>query len=207
MEFKRESDPRAGRKLDCDTSELVGLVKGMLADGQFVQAEAEALIRWLHAHEQHRHAYPFDRIFARVEDALIDGVLDDDEANDLAGLLLQLTSSPESNLQEMATGKAAPSLPLDVPAPEVVFDRRNFVVTGTFDYGSRKDVHAAIEARGGNICKAVTTSTDYLIIGNRVTDSWKTSAGGRKIIDAAALRQRGSGRLAIISEVHWTASL
>lgn len=213
MDFNRSHDglaPGAGitsaRRRDRDISELIGIVRGLLADGLFVQAEADFLSRWL-AEKAHHDYYPFNVIHQRLEEALMDGVLDDEESRDLSELLLQLCSNENASVDAVVVGRAATSLPLTDPAPPVYFDRRVFVVTGVFDFGGRKQVIAEIERRGGRVSKAVSGATDYLVIGNQGSDDWAHSAFGRKIQEAMELRSQGKGNAAIISEPHWAAHL
>ena len=190
-----------GRRKDRSTDELIGLVRGLLADGMVVQQEAEYLARWLHDKAEFLGHYPFNVLHARLSEALVDGVLDDDEANDLADLFMRLSSNEDATVEAVVTGRAASSLPITQPAPVIVFPARVFVVTGVFDFGNRKQVSACIEDRGGRVSSSVSGATDYLVVGNQGSEDWMHSAFGRKI--EAAL-DKG---VHVVSEGHWHAHL
>ncbi|MCL2094722.1 NAD-dependent DNA ligase LigA [Candidatus Saccharibacteria bacterium] len=51
------------------------------------------------------------------------------------------------------------------------FSGMNFVVTGTIMAMSREEAEAAIRARGGNLQKAVTKTTNYLVVGENTGKS------------------------------------
>ena len=71
------------RRLDRSVDELIGLCRGILADGEINQSEAEFLLDWLHRHREFCGSFPFSVLYGRVESALSDGVLDAEEQKDL----------------------------------------------------------------------------------------------------------------------------
>lgn len=74
--------------------DLIHLVEGMMADGVFVQAEASYLFQWLREHRDHLDQYPFSSIYLRLDNALADGVLDEDEAADIGEFFKRLVVEP-----------------------------------------------------------------------------------------------------------------
>ena len=98
--------------LKSSAGDLAGMVKEMMADGVFVQAEAEHLFQWLHENQGHLHEYPASAIYNRLTEALADGVLDEDEADDISELFQRLGKS-EPGVAE----KVASSLPRPLPPP------------------------------------------------------------------------------------------
>ncbi|MCP4237037.1 MAG: hypothetical protein GY770_26220, partial [Aestuariibacter sp.] len=99
-------------------NELLGIAQGIIADGKVDQAEAEFLYKWMIA-ERSAIGNPFILpLFARVQEMLSDGILDDDESRELLETLQALTGS------EYETGEAAKAttLPLSDPAPDIEFD-------------------------------------------------------------------------------------
>ncbi len=95
------------------------------------------------------------------------------------------------------------TFPLDRPAPQVVFSGRNFLFTGQFVFGNRRDCEQAVLERGGEIQKGVTRSLDYLVIGVYTTPTWKHDSFGNKIRKAMEYRDSGKSSLLIVSEEHW----
>lgn len=177
---------------------MIGLCKGIAADGRVNQLEAEFLHSWL---IQARHATQNPivvNLCERVSSFLVDGVLDDGEVHELLSLLHQIAGEA-GVVGELA--KPA-SLPLDEPPPTIIFPQRIFAFTGTFVFGTRKECHSVTEKLGGINASGITRAIHYLVIGSYVTDSWVHETFGRKIEKAMTYRQEGCP-LAIITEEHW----
>lgn len=177
---------------------LIGLAKGISADGRVDQAEAEVLLNWLAQSHQVSDNPIVVNLLERVRTMLGDGALDTSESEELLGLLRKLTGDP-SELGEIAKTS---TLPLNDPLPALVFPQSTFLFTGTFAFGTRNQCHAATEALGGLVAKSVTKSVNYLVLGSYVTDSWAHETFGRKI--EKAMEYRASGvPIVIVSEEHW----
>lgn len=176
---------------------LIGISKGLIADGNIDQGEADFLFTWL-IQNQHTENPVIINLLEKVDSILEDGILDSTEAAELFSILHGI-SGDQSEIGELAKPT---SLPLDNPPPTVVFPGSTFLFTGTFAFGTRKECTSATETLGGVVSKSVTKKLNYLIIGTYVTDSWAHESYGRKI--EKAMEYRGSGLpIAIISEDHW----
>ncbi|MDP3908013.1 BRCT domain-containing protein [Novosphingobium sp.] len=192
--FNKVSNDRiSARQMD----EMIGLARGLCADGTLNQSEVEFLQGWLAASLSVSDQPLLQTLWVRVNAVLKDGVMDQDEHADLFETLQNLGGS------EIELGEALKSttLPLCSPAPSVTFEGQQFVFTGTFSYGQRKDCERAVLERNGEI-GSLTRKTDYLVIGSYATDSWKHSSMGAKILRACELRQ-GGAPISIVSEAHW----
>lgn len=183
--------------------ELVGICRGVLADGAVSAHEAAFLKDWIERNAQYAASFPFDHLHRRLMEGLTDGVLDADEEADLLDTLVHLVGG-ESDLPGRAS--LATSLPLCMPSPDLAFPGSAFVVTGTFKYGPRVKVVEAIECRGGEIKTSVSAKINYLVIGEVGSQAWRHSSYGRKIEKAVELRESGKP-IRIISEQHWTGFL
>lgn len=193
-------DRLAGRSLD----ELIGLCRGIVADGEVTAAEAKFLYEWMESSRALVGEWPASVLFRRVHEMLVDHALDPSEQMELLGLIddivgdrIQLPSGAVS---------ASTSLPLDNPAPAIEFSGKYFCVTGRFIYGSRKQVTGQIESRGGLIHGGARKSTDYLVVGVVASRDWIHSTHGRKIQEAVDFRDSGCP-VRIVSEIHWAAAL
>jgi NAD-dependent DNA ligase len=180
---------------------LIGLSKGITADGKVDQSEAEFLLSWLAQNRQPIDNPVVINLLEKVSYMLEDGVLDFDESQELLHILRQI-SGESSEIGELA--KTA-TLPINRPAPEVSFNQKVFLFTGTCAYGTRRQCHEATEALGGLIADGVTKKLDYLVLGTYVTDSWAHESYGRKIEKAMEYRDNGLP-LVIITEEHWANS-
>ena len=176
---------------------LIGLSKGITADGKINQAEAEFLQTWLVQNNQSENPIIVN-LLEKVEVMLEDGVLDDEESAELLAILRSFSGDKV----ELGEVSKTSTLPICSPAPSIVFSERTFLFTGTCAFGTRKQCQEAIESLGGLNAKGVTKNLDYLILGMYVTDSWAHESFGRKIEKAMEYRESGSP-LAIVTEEHW----
>jgi NAD-dependent DNA ligase len=179
---------------------LIGLSKGLVADGKVDQSEAEFLQTWLIQNSQASDNPIILNLLAKVDAMLADGILDTEESLELLSLLHRFTGEP-SIVGELAK---ASTLPVDDPVPNVTFEGKLFLFTGTCAFGTRKQCQEAVELLGGINAKGVTKRLDYLILGTYVTDSWVHESYGRKIEKAMNYRSAGVP-LSIITEEHWVA--
>ncbi len=176
---------------------LIGLAKGICANGNVDQAEAEVLLSWLIQNAGSENGM-ITNLLAKVSAMLDDEHLDDDEAIELFSILRSVAGE-DGEIGEVA--KPA-TLPLCTPPPQLEFNNKTFLLTGTFAYGTRSQCHAVIEGMGGKTIKSITKSLDYLVIGSYVTSSWSHESFGRKIEKAMEYRESGLP-ISIISEEHW----
>jgi len=194
---KLGEDRISARQID----ELIGLARGLAADGDLNHAEVEFLQKWLAANEAVSQQPIIRTLYTRISDVLADGVLDDEEK----AVLLETLNSFSDRTFELGEVLKPSTLPLCDPAPVLTFVQRSYCFTGTFLFGQRKDCERAVIERGGE-CGSLTQKTDVLVIGAYATDSWKHSSFGNKILKATAWRDEGLP-IAIVAEQHWSAHL
>jgi NAD-dependent DNA ligase len=93
-----------------------------------------------------------------------------------------------------------------MPLPNVIFDGKQFVMTGRFFYGTRSNCEKKVIERGGTCKSHVSMQTDYLIIGSLGSPDWIHTNYGRKIEAAMAYKQDGFD-IRIVGEEHWATFL
>lgn len=194
-----------GRRIDRTSSELVGICRGLLADGHVSQQEAEFLKGWIERNSAFVGEYPFAPIYSLLATILEDGVIDEDESADLHDTLIRFVGGEAFDVVAQ-TASLSTHLPIDTPEPDIVHEGSLFVVTGTFAYGTRANVKAEIEKRGGQLCAAPSRKAHYLIIGELGSRDWINSNAGTKILKAVEVRDAGHP-LSIVSEAHWVTHL
>lgn len=182
------------RKIDT----LIGLSKGLIADGKVDQSEAEFLMNWLAQSGQVCDHPIILNLLEKVGLMLDDGILDNEESMELLNILQKITGEP-SELGELTKPT---SLPIDHPISPITFHNNTFLFTGTCAFGARKQCQNATETLGGINASGVTKSLNYLVIGSYVTDSWAHESFGRKIEKAMRYRDEGVP-LVIVTEEHW----
>lgn len=177
--------------------ELVGLARGVAADGMINQAEVEFLQKWLAANMSISNQPMIRKLYERINGILSDGVANAEECTDLLSTLNSF-SNRDFELGEVLKST---TLPLCDPAPKLRFKGYRYCFTGTFNFGGRRDCEAAVEERGGST-GSLTQTTNVLVIGMYATESWKHSSFGNKIIKAVDMREDGMP-ISIVSEDHW----
>lgn len=188
------------RNLKKSLESLLGLSHGMLADNRLNPEEILFLDVWLKENEEIARAWPGNIIAQRVRDILADGVVTEEESEDLKDTLAKMLGG---TLQEEGTaGGIATRLPID-DVDQIAFDARLFCLTGKFIYGSRRKCEAAILNHGGKIAGGVLKNLDYLIVGTLASRDWAYTAHGRKIEKAVSYRDEGA-QILIVAEERWT---
>ncbi|GJL95838.1 MAG: hypothetical protein DHS20C05_22430 [Hyphococcus sp.] len=187
---------------DRQIDELIGIARGILADGYLDDREVKFLHAWLAANRHITGNALVEKLYDRIEEVLSDGVIDQDERADLISTLTAFCQN------DFAVGEAlkAGTLPLNSPSPIVSFTDKRFCFTGTFVFGSRAECKKAVSERGG-LVGTLTQKTDFLVIGEYATDSWKHSTFGNKIEKAIVFRDTKKLPIAIISEPYWRSAL
>lgn len=191
------------RNLNKGVEMLLGMITGMMADGQLNDLEIKLLNTWLTEHEEVAATWPGSFISLKLKTILADGVITESERTHFQNSLQQLAINDFSQ-----TGSASPeivALPLDHECP-VVLRGSKICLTGDFLFGSRSKCEEISELAGAILRNTVTGKTDYLIIGTHVSPGWAHTSFGRKIQQAMEIQQTGSD-LKIISEQRWQSAL
>jgi NAD-dependent DNA ligase len=183
--------------------ELLGLSKGLIADGALSEVEVRFLAGWVHEHRDLTQGWSFRIIEERVSKIMLDGKITEEERVDLFSLLAHPTGTRSHN----SLHRDHPtSLPLTRPMPAVEFEGRAFCFTGKFFFGTRKSCELSILAKGATIHSDVCSGTDFLVIGSLGSRDWMHSSHGRKIEAAIGWNSKGS-TIAIVDEEHWIKSI
>jgi len=191
------------REAEKQLAELMGICRGVIADGVVAPEEAVYLRDWLTIHKPLLDCWPANVISKRLEQVFEDGRVDEQEQEDLL-VLLRMITSEEPPVNE-ATAKAVP-LPLTMPEPQVQFLGKRFCLTGRFVCGPHDYCKRAILRRGGKVDVQPGPRTDYLVIGGLSLSDWKDCPDASKIYKALQLNKDGKP-ICIVSEENWSISL
>jgi len=184
-----------------EISEMLGVCRGVIADGVVTPEEVQFLDTWLTAHPLAASGFPGSAIAVRLRRIYADRTVTDEERADLLALLQDATGQVSNQAVTAPT-----RLPLDEPAPPVTFEGFTFCFTGKFASGTRSWCEGETTARGGVCNSGVDGGLRYLVIGSVGNEQWAHSSFGRKIEKAIALKSSGAP-LAVISEQHWCEAL
>ena len=77
-----------------DIPELIGLCRGVLADGTINLAEATFILQWLNDRSNVLETWPADELHKRLCAALADGALSEEEETELSELLEEVIGDP-----------------------------------------------------------------------------------------------------------------
>ena len=177
---------------------LIGISKGLIADGRIERIEVDFLQGWLIQAQNTLQSPIIVNLLQKIDSMLCDDQFDDFEALELLNTLRAI-SGEKSEIGEIAKTS---TMPVNRPMPTMMFTGKTFLFTGTCAFGTRKQCRTAIEELRGINAKSVTKNVDYLILGTYVTDGWAHESYGRKIERAMKYRERGLP-LAIVTEAHW----
>lgn len=195
--LRRLHEPRVReRSLD----ELLGLCKGCLADGVVNQLEAEFLFNWLKVNDNLRDEWPASVLWVRLNEYLEDGVLDENEREELLDVLRQTAGDGE----RFGPASKSTALCFDDPLPSITFDTTRFCFTGQFAYGSRRECEMAVRSLGGDVLPnpVIKGGGCILVVGTLASREWKHGNFGTKIMKAMDYRDKGHP-IHIIPEDHW----
>ncbi|MCK4842431.1 MAG: BRCT domain-containing protein [Methylococcales bacterium] len=178
---------------------LYGLCMGVLADGKVNDREVLFLDTWLKDNLAYIDSYPLNLVAERLQDILSDGVISQQEKDDLYAMLGQLIGGTMD--ESGAVGGQSTQLPID-SVDCIEFQDRVFCFTGKFIRGQRSVCEELVVNLGACISKNVVKKLDYLIIGELASRDWVAASHGRKIEKALFYRQHGSS-VQILSEQDW----
>jgi hypothetical protein len=127
------------RLRDSRTDELIGICRGILADGVLVYEEARFLLDWLERNRPVR----FSPIGRALEPTLIaalrDGTLSGDEEEELVTLIFRLVGITPHDADYASVST---TLPLDNPVPVITFPSRMFCLLANLATGRAPPVSA-----------------------------------------------------------------
>lgn len=188
----------AARRRERAIHEMLGLVKGVIIDGEVTESEAQFLASWIRANPEAVHSWPGLALAKRLMKIFADGRIDPEEREDLMFFLQDLAGGVHAD----GDIKVAVRLPLNEPMPPLLFSGIECVFMGHFIWGTTSNCEAAVIARGGTCGRNVTRRTGILIIGDLGSHDWVHSSFARKIQKAVEYRAKGLP-LVIVDEEHW----
>ena len=192
----------AQRVQDRLIDELIGISRGVIADGVVDEQEAIFIGQWIENHREVAERWPVNVLYARITEMLKDGILQKEEQDELLETLRDLTG----DISMFQDANRSTTLPVDKPQPEIEFGDKTFCLTGRFVFGSLFDCEDTIVELGGKVVQSPAQDTDYLVIGELSSPDWVHTTFGRSIEKGVELKEQGHP-LSILSEEHWVDSL
>lgn len=172
---------------------LQGICHGLVADGRLTDEEIFELDKWLDSNDHLSSYYPYDEIRTLVLTIVSDKKIDEDERILLLAYLNQFAKIETTEIKEKIKEKThgVRINAICTSQPDVIFEGKNFCITGILSRCPRKDMEAKITALGGRCFSRVSSKIDYLIVGVDGNLAWAYSCYGRKVENALAMRKEG----------------
>lgn len=187
--------------LERNCNELIGICKGIIADGKVCQSEAEFLLNWLNENYHAAEVYPGRVIANRLARMFEDNAIDSYEREELLFLLQELTGMTAGS----TITNQSPSFGFNKPLPSMSFNEVCFCLTGTFEFGTRESVIKILKHFNAIIKDTVPKKQmSYLVVGSMVSEAWKFSTHGRKLETALNLREQGYPIYIVPEEHMWS---
>lgn len=187
------------KELERAVDELLGVCKGIIADGRVDTNEVVFLKSWLEQNRELATIWPANVLSERIGKIFEDGIVDQTEREELAELLYRITGEKPGIEEAM---KLAASLAIDFPEPRLEFEGKTYCLSGRFAYGPRAKCEAAVRQRGGVCHEHPNPETDFLVIG-ALADSQADLEHGRNI-EFVVTNAPARSRTAIVSEENWS---
>lgn len=160
---------------------LMGIIKGISIDKKISINEAKKLYKWMKMHENLKGNYPFDKIMNTLEEALVNGTIDEGEEKDLLDIFENFLNPEQSH------------------STNIILNKKVCCLTGAFTNGTKSDIEKFINSKGGSCISGLNKSVDYLIVGGQGSNDWKYGNYGGKINKAVQMQEKGSP-IQILSE-------
>lgn len=155
--------------------ELKTLATQIISDNVVEIDEIRFISSWVQNHQSLAGNYPFDKISELCLSVLADDVVTATEEAEMLSLLTQFVNPIKTSCTECS----------------IDFESKLFVLTGDFEFGSKKDIENKIIAKGGSCKNNLTKQADYLIIGGAGSDNWKFGNYGGKVAKALEMQEKG----------------
>lgn len=182
---------------------LMGLVHGIMADGQLSDSEIMSLHKWIESNEYLASTYPFDEINSLLDSILADKKIEQFERETLMaffGNIIDFKDSLNLNVNDFIDLQKTYSVSgICASCPEILFEGKTFIFTGESYRASREEMSDIAKQYGAKVTTKVSGKTDYVVVGSASNPCWKYSCYGNKINDAIAFRIKGA-RVQIVHE-------
>ena len=172
-------------------NEMNTILQEISCDDILTVDEINRLICWMNDNISLRGNFPYDRIYDKLVEVLDDGVITEQEHDELVQLFHTATNPVDAS-----------SCPCDC----INIEGKNVCLSGEFDYGSKDDVSKLLIKKGAIMQSGITKKTNILIVGGQGSSAWSAGNYGSKIKKALELQTKGS-EILIIREADFLNSI
>jgi hypothetical protein len=145
---------------DREIAELVGLLKGIIADGVVNEEEVMSFREWLRGHPKSLKRWPAKHLQERLEGVFSDGVIDEEERVELHALFRATA------IDRFDPAKYGPWSSIWGQSAQLGrIEGQPFAFTGAFAFGTKRNCAAATVDRGGTVYDSVVDKPMTLVVG------------------------------------------
>ena len=156
-------------------NELNDIIADIIQDGILENEEVLYIKNWMSLHEDLEGNYPFDKIFSSINKVLDDNIITEEERSSLLLLMNNLLN------------------PVEVCCSKIdKIDGAKICLSGNFESMAKADFAKSLENRGAIIKNNVSSSLDYLVVGDKGSELWSQGNYGTKVKKAMELNEKGS---------------
>lgn len=153
--------------------DLIKILQKIIDYEELTPYFAEQLRLWVTTYNELADQYPFEQANYIIASILSSDVFD---CNELISFFNML-NDPVTMCSDNCT--------------DFCISGKTFCLTGEFDYGEKSMVINSLTEQGGILQKNVVKSLDYLIVGNKGSDSWSFDHYGGKVKKAMEYNEKG----------------
>jgi len=177
--------PETVRKID----QMVGFLSGIASDGVLNDEEIDAMSAWLEKNHTIKGVWPASIVANRLELILEDGIVTDEEREDLLVTVNQIVGT---EVEPSGINIEASTEVWEDDMDSLKIAQSMFCLTGDFVSGDRNSIDTMLRCMGAETMTNVNKKTDYLVIGTLASRDWLYTSHGRKIEKALLLKRDGS---------------
>lgn len=188
-------------RVTVDLQRLHAVLGGIIADTRITERELRGLSDWMEEHEHLKRCWPYEEVGSLITSVLKDGIIDEEEHRELHGFFSEFIALADDRTltSPVLNDRNQSIIGLCAVCPDIQFDGKSFVFTGTSNRYPRSKIAETISALGGTLVASVSKKVDYLVIGADGNPCWAYACYGRKVEKAVELRKSGV-RLLIVHE-------
>lgn len=144
------------------------------SDGRISFDEASAMLSYMMSDQNIADDPSLSTAFSMLQESVMDGFIDGAESERIIAEISRIIDPGASS-----------------ECQSVVFPGKRFVLTGTFEHGTKESVEGYIEANGGEMIKNVTKKCDYVVIGGCGSEAYSLGNYGTKVKKAMEWQAKG----------------
>jgi len=194
-----EYGTEASTEVENTINELIGILKGISADGKITEEEFNHLEKWINENEYISDEWLVSKIIDKIIEIKDDGIVTKEELDNLLPIIKSLAGQSFSETG-LADGGVSEVFSTNIECFE--HNGKTICFTGAFVNGKRTSIENVVKELGAITVSNVTKKVDALIIGTFASQDWRFASYGRKI-EKALKQQKEDHHIVILSEREW----